>query len=197
MKKRFSMVAYTGSVIYLNYWGRTIFDLDGISHHALLPCLRQHDDLKSVGVIEEVKRGPAGLMAKGYFVETADGQECAALLKQGYPMQASIRVTPEKIEELEKGKKAVVNGLAVEGRLTIVRHASLAEISMVSLGADNRTSVQQIAANLGAGPGSWETDPELRAAFGDNREAFLAYQKGVQAGRVNITTPRVIKATPK
>jgi hypothetical protein len=194
MKRRFSMIAYTGAAVVLPFWGNLVFDINGISHGARLPSLRQHDPLKSVGVIDAIHKSAAELRAEGFFLNSADGLECCSLMEQGYPWQASVCLSPSEVEILEKGEKAMANGVLHEGPAVIFRSSTLAEISFVSLGADSHTSIGvAAAASLPAVTGEWQTNPELRAEFANDFNRFMAFRKGVESGQINICIGRVIK----
>jgi hypothetical protein len=192
--KRFQMRAYSGSWIELGFWGRLIFDIAGISHHTRLPALREHVRDRAVGVIDRLAKTSKELTASGYFLDTPDGAECKSLIEQGYPMQCSIALFPETVEELGKNDSALVNGAMVQGPGLIFRTSHLGEISFCTLGADFGTSVGIAAsASLPGATKEWQENPALRAEFNHNFDAYVAYCKAVEAGQVNICIGRVIK----
>ena len=151
------MLAYTGAVIQLSWWGRVVFDLAGMRLDDKLPALREHDRGRAVGTVDGHTKELSALKAQGYFVSTPDGLEVAGLIKEGFPYQASIGIFPETVEELKEGASAQVNGGEFQGPGVIVRQSYCREISFVSLGADAGTSVAALAASAGGGLGIGNT----------------------------------------
>ena len=161
-ENRFKMnPAYSGGPVFFAFWGKTIFDVQGLYFSAPLPALRQHAPDRGVGVIEKISQQGAALHAEGRFVESSpDGREVAALALEGFPWQASVSIWPEQVEEIREGKTAMVNGQLFEGPGTVVRKGHLREISFAALGADSRTSVTALAASAGPGPHTGDPGPE-------------------------------------
>ena len=149
-KARFLMVAYSGNVIESFWYGRVVFDISGMRLNQTLPALREHDRLKATGVIDTVNKEAGELSAGGYFLEsTPDGREVPALIKEGFPFQASIGAFPEVVEEVKNKAEVSVNGRVFEGPGIVVRKSHIREISFVVLGADEETSA--IAASAAPG----------------------------------------------
>ena len=149
-KNRFMMKAYSGNVIESWFFGRVIFDIAGMRLNAKLPALREHDRLKATGVIDRVNKKAGELSAGGYFLEsTPDGRQVPALIKEGFPFQASIGAFPEVVEEVKNKAEVSVNGRTFEGPGIVVRKSHIREISFVTLGADPETAA--IAASAASG----------------------------------------------
>jgi hypothetical protein len=147
MKKndRFKMSAYTGPVLKNPFWGRFTIDIDGMRlPNGKMPALREHDRFRPTGVIDKKLKDIKALMAEGYFLNTPDGVECRALISEGFPMQASIGVNFEQIEKIAKNETAIVNGDNFIGPGVIARKSYVREISFVSLGADDNTSISNL-----------------------------------------------------
>jgi hypothetical protein len=147
----FEGIAYTGTVIEpAGYFGRVVVDLDGLKvpqQHR--PVLRQHDHEQIVGHTTEVKAGKDGLRVAGVFSgEEQHRKKVVEPAKNGFRWQLSIGGDPQRIERLEEGAKAKVNGREVTGPCDIAREFTLKEISFVALGADGDTSAD-IAAQHG------------------------------------------------
>jgi hypothetical protein len=189
--KRFSMVAYTGTPIKSYFWGELYIDIQGISALSRLPALREHIRDRAVGVVDHLSKS-GQLLAQGYFLDTPDATECKSLMAQGYPWQASVGIFPETVEELKKGEQALVNGAKVEGPAAIFRTSHLGEISFVSLGADNQTSIS-VAASAQAARSEWDQSQELRTSFNHNFAAYAAFKRAEQAGLVTIVTGKTVK----
>lgn len=144
---RFKMLAYSGAEIKSGWWGKMAIDVAGIRADARLPALREHMRERPVGVVDRTTKAGPQLLAEGYFLDVRDGRECKGLIAAGYPMQASVGIHAESIEEVKDGSKATVNGRTFTGPGVIWRQSHVREISFVSLGADAGTSVS-IAASL-------------------------------------------------
>ena len=141
-KARFTMIANSGGVIPNHpHWGNFAIDFDGLKiAKQKLPALRDHSSQRIVGHTEKIQVTDQGLVAEGVFANTPDGNEVSAMLAEGYPWQASVYVPPKKIERLEEGETAEVNGHHIEGPGHIFRESHLREVTFTSLGADENTS---------------------------------------------------------
>jgi hypothetical protein len=147
--KRFKMVGYAGSTINLPFWGAIKFDVAGMTMKPRLPVLREHKRDRAVGVLDKLSKETCRLVGEGFFVDSPDGREIQDLLRQGFPMQASVGISIRLIEEVKKGASALVNGETFQGPGVIVRQSEILEISAVTLGADGKTSVDFLAASRG------------------------------------------------
>lgn len=146
MADRFKMRAYTGPVLKNAFWGRFTIDISGIrTPQGKMPALREHNRLRAVGVLDKKSKSLKALVAEGYFLNSSDGRECKALLGEGFPMQASIGVNFEKVEKLDDGETVSVNGGSFTGPGVVVRQSYVREISFVSLGADDNTSISNLS----------------------------------------------------
>lgn len=145
----FKMVAYTGGVMNLSgFYSPVIVDLSGVkASNASIAILRDHDPGRVVGHTSKVEIGKQIDVEGTVSGAGADAQEVAQASKNGFPWQASIGASPDRIEILAEGKTAVVNGIAVTGPLNIVRASTLYEVSFVAIGADTNTSAS-VAANF-------------------------------------------------
>lgn len=199
-KNRFNMLAHTGPVLKSFFWGRFVVDISGIRtpRGKKMAALREHNPLRAVGVIDGISKQPKALNAEGFFVSSKDGKECLALIEQGFPMQSSISIEFDQIEEVKDQETVSVNGGFFSGPGVVVRESNLREISMCSLGADDQTSVSSLnATNVITRPDEnqraddhvtlqWDTSPELRHEFDGNFEAYQSYLSAVSAGRVRV-----------
>lgn len=147
---RFSILAYTGKVIDLGYWGRFVIDLSGITTKSKFPILREHRRDRIVGTADKAEAADNGFMVAGNFSKvTGDAKEVLALAREGYPWQASIGVRAKKILKVEKGQTHQVNGQAVEGPIDVWMSSEVFETSFVSLGADDETAAIAMSAEPG------------------------------------------------
>ncbi|OHB50504.1 MAG: hypothetical protein A2Y10_18065 [Planctomycetes bacterium GWF2_41_51] len=149
--RTFNMVAYTGGQMRVMGWyDPVVVDLFGLKVNSQSkPIFFGHEqDLDSlVGQTDLIKVEAGQLIASGDILGESDRvKQILSLADKGFKWQASIGARAEKSERLAEDQTAKVNGRQVTGPATIVRKATLGEISFVMLGADDQTSAQ-IAAN--------------------------------------------------
>lgn len=139
--RKFSGVAYTGDPIVRHpYWGTVIFDLSMMKLPPKLPALRDHDNECIAGYASESTIGNEGLTVAGVLSSvTDDGKEVAGLSDEGFPWQMSVRIEPERIEEVLAGSTTIVNGRSVQGPCYIFRESTILEVSFTATGWDRGT----------------------------------------------------------
>ncbi len=96
----FTMLAYTGAVIGQG-WGQTIVELSGMTFPQVIPILADHDSSRPVGHSTKITMTDKGLEIQG--VISGDPQDesvrrIVAMGKNGFPWQASIGASIEKVE---------------------------------------------------------------------------------------------------
>jgi hypothetical protein len=141
----FQMNAYTGAAMRLEGFFRpVIIDLAGMRIPSKrLPILRGHDPERIVAHTDEVEASAQRLRVKGLMSGVGvHAQEVLQLADNGFPWQASVGASVEKMEYVDAGGSAKVNGRNVEGPLVVARQSTLREISFVPLGADPGTSAK-------------------------------------------------------
>ena len=148
--KKFSGVAYTGGAMLANYSLPVAIDLSGLKASGdQIPALKDHDPTQIVGH-QAVEITAQRIKVSGVVSGVGQAaQEVAALSAHGYPWQMSVGVFPTKVERVEVGDRANVNGRAIDGPAYIVRAGVLREVSFVAIGADGNTSAA-VAATLAA-----------------------------------------------
>jgi hypothetical protein len=144
--RRFNMVAYTGGMMHVGGWyDPVVVDLKGltISAQAKPIFLGHEQDIDClIGQTDSIKIASNQLIATGDILgESDEVKKVLALADKGFKWQASIGARAEKSEVLAEGQAAKVNGREVAGPATVVRKATLGEISFVMLGADQNTEV--------------------------------------------------------
>lgn len=208
-------VAYTGAVLH-SFFGDVIADLDGLAPINARGIALLYGHYRPVGVVKSISKTDKGLEYSGEMVRGLEqSDEIAALAKNGFPWQLSIRAEPDVIEEIGEKATAQVNGQTVTGPISIFRQWRMPEISIVELGMDGDTEAT-IAAHAGGGarrrvllasPASRDdmadtdtataptTVEELRASSPDLVAAIEAeaHTNGVSAERARIT--EIIEAT--
>lgn len=146
-KPRLRIVANSGQPFPHWYFGKIAIDLDGIKlNKGRLPVLLDHRTDQIVGftssIMKDIKAG--GLVAEAVLV---DGTEAAdkvrKLAEQNYPWQASIYIPVTRLEELDTGATAEVNGYTFTGPGVIFRESVLREVTVTALGADEQTSAER------------------------------------------------------
>ena len=143
----FTIEANSGEVFEHWLFGPTVVNLKSLQFEKTkFSALREHDKFKIVGFTTSQKTKKTGLLFEGLFSEvTADGVEVAGLLAEGQPWEASIFAPPQRIERLEVGAKAKVNGKTLKGPLTIWHDGIMKEVSFAVHGADSKTSAAMLS----------------------------------------------------
>ena len=140
---RFEMTAYTGGqMMVAGFRGPIVVDLDGMQIPAkAIPIRLQHDVSRGIGHTDAVSKDGGQLVASGIVSRrTVDALEVVESGVNGFPWQASIGASADRLEVIKAGQPVSVNGQDFVGPLTVVRESKLSEISFVDLGADGATS---------------------------------------------------------
>jgi hypothetical protein len=143
-----TITALSGEPVESWYWGRCLHDLAGMQvAKPALPLDYCHDDGDVVGFCDKFDVASGKLVASGQltpFERDDRASEIAFKADAGVPWEASIFFDPRsmKIEVLDCGQLATVNGKQVEGPLTIFRQWSLRGIAICPYGMDAFTSSQ-------------------------------------------------------
>lgn len=142
----FHMVAYTGQVIDLGFFGRYVFDVSGMKAKSKIPILREHKRDRVVGWSTHSQVEGKNFLVSGKFSgSTRDAKEILALSREGYPWQCSVGISPVKIKRLEDKEAMDVNGMTVSGPIEVWLQSNVGEVSFVSLGADDETAAIAMA----------------------------------------------------
>ena len=170
--RKFKINAYNGGPMSLAgfYWP-VVVDLAGLSiTDKSRPILRDHDPGRIVGHSETITNNGKRLTVTGAASAANEhSREVEASADNGFPWQASIGASGEKMVFLDKGEKQTVNGKEVTGPVYIARKAKLKEVSFVALGADDSTRVKMVAA------ASCGMESEIRAEIGRLTKAGKTY----------------------
>lgn len=147
--RKFKMRAYNGGPMRLTgFFHPVVVDLAGLkSDGAKRPILRDHNPAQIVGHSDEITNQGRRLTVAGTISgANPHAQEVAASADAGFPWNASIGATAEKMVFLDRGEKQTVNGQQITGPVFIARKAKLKEISFVAIGADDTTRARMTAA---------------------------------------------------
>ena len=147
----FSMVARTGRAVAHPYWGSVVHDFSGMrtpGNRERVAIDFNHDANIIIGYANRLKTETGDLIAKGALTPTDFNQkatEIIGLARQGVPFQASISFGGGdglKVERLEEGQVAEVNGTEFSGPGSIIREWTLTGIAVTPAGHDSNTSVE-------------------------------------------------------
>lgn len=147
-------VLYTGQPFTGHwYWGTVYLDVAGFRPQRQdINALLEHDRTRVVGSTSKLTGAGGQIVAEGPFLmgtaeEEPDANMVRRRLAQRHPYQMSGRWQPVRVEEVEDGGKATVNGAQVQGPCAIFREFRLAEASFVTMGWDSMTAA--VAASEG------------------------------------------------
>jgi hypothetical protein len=146
--RRFTMTAYTGNVMQLAGWRYpVVVDLAGLRiSKKSRPILKDHNTAQIVGHTDDIRVTDTALEVAGVISGAgASAQEVIATSENGFPWQASLGATAEKVVFIGEGRTASANGREFAGPLYIARKSVLGEVSFVALGADDETSAHVAA----------------------------------------------------
>lgn len=140
--KSFMITAYTGQLLDLGWFGKLVFDVQGMQAKEKFPVLREHKRDRVVGIGTRSWRDEKRFYMGGDFVpSTRDGREVLDLAEKGFPWQASVGIWPKKVKVLDDEKESmVVNGQEIRGPAEVWLESLVGEVSFVSLGADDQTA---------------------------------------------------------
>jgi hypothetical protein len=200
--KRFSMTAYTGAAMQVAYYQHpVVIDLAGMKIKAARkPILRDHNPAQIVGHTDAVRvtDGPTqSLQVTGVISGTGPAaREVVDLAANGFPWQASVGASVDRIEFVERGQSVNVNGRSFFGPLYVARATELGEVSFVPIGADNNTTANVAAIQHKTGV-NMEFEKYLQAAgfdpdqLTDTQRAYLhaAFQAGNAKTSAPVATP--------
>lgn len=139
---RFTMVAYTGVPMRVGMELPVVVDLQGINTGSKSrPILKDHRTSLHVGHTTAIVNDGKSLKAEGVISSTSQAaKEVADSGRNGFPWQASITCSIQRLERIAKGRSVDVNGRNIQGPVFVARESTLKEISFVALGADDDTT---------------------------------------------------------
>jgi len=148
--RRFDMLANTGDVMELGFFGRIVVDMDGLKiPKGSLPILQQHDPNLRAGFSASVEKGGGNLRIKGELLDNEVGAAIARDADQGFPWQASIGFRISEAEFVDDDEKREVNGKKLSGPLLVATKSRLLESSFTPNGADSKTAVVVLSEDEG------------------------------------------------
>jgi hypothetical protein len=154
--RKFSMTAYTGGAMRLGGWPYpVVVDLAGMRvTRKSRPILKDHDRASIVGHTDDIMVGDKTLSVAGVISGVGStAQEVIATSENGFPWQASLGASADKIVFIPEGKSATANEREFKGPIYIARKSTLGEVSFVALGADDDTEARVAASQIQDGDG--------------------------------------------
>lgn len=140
-------VAYSGGPMQ-QWWSNTpvYIDLAGLAIRAQIPLLYNHynSPTSRLGVLTASIADNA-LKIVGGIDPDAEGAKKLIAAGKKIPWQLSVGAQIEKLERVDSGESATVNGRTVTGPVVIARKATLTETSIVAVGADAQTHLNILA----------------------------------------------------
>ncbi|MCM2370681.1 Mu-like prophage major head subunit gpT family protein [Aporhodopirellula aestuarii] len=161
--RKFSMTAYTGGAMRLGGWPYpVVVDLAGMRvTRKSRPILKDHDRGSIVGHTDDIAITDKSLEVAGVISGVgATAQEVIATSENGFPWQASLGASADKVVFIPEGKTANANGREFKGPVYVARKSTLGEVSFVALGADDDTEARVAAGNYAEGDDPGDTDEE-------------------------------------
>ncbi|MCP4892378.1 MAG: hypothetical protein GY911_01005 [Actinomycetales bacterium] len=146
--RKFSMTAYTGGAMQLGGWPHpVVVDLAGMRvTRKSRPILKDHDRGSIVGHTDDIAITDKSLEVAGVISGVgATAQEVIATSENGFPWQASLGASADKVVFIPDGKSAEANGRDFQGPVYVARKSTLGEVSFVALGADDDTEARVAA----------------------------------------------------
>lgn len=149
---KFTMTAYTGVAMHLyGFYYPVVVDLESMHKPSKsVPVLRNHDDNRIAGHTDTIEVSAQRIKATGVLSGLPEHtDEIIANAKNQFPWQCSIGASADKYERYEKGEEVKVNGRVWKGPVVVARGATLREISILPMGADNATAASVAAFHFG------------------------------------------------
>lgn len=144
--RKFTGVVYSGSVVRNHgFWDAVIIDVDSTEAPNKLPVLMEHDRSKRAGFAMIALDNHQIRISDGTLLNNENGRAVAEESDAGFPWQLSMHVSPGRLEELEPGVKATVNGNEITGPVTVFRNNRIREVSFTPTGADDKTSAAALS----------------------------------------------------
>ncbi len=174
-KRTLSGIAYAGGVITdHSYFNRVVFDLATTTIETPLPLLCNHDRNCVVGVITEASTLGQISISSNLFTSIDDeADEIAAKADAGMPWQLSVGIFPGEISEIQAGVEVFINGQSMIGPLTLFKNNRVREVSVVALGADDKTRASVFSAHKSNQPIK-EDSPMAETTEHDDSKAVIA-----------------------
>lgn len=199
--RSFTSTIYTGGPVQVAGWDLpVVIDLAGLKTSKVLVANLDHKQNQRVGNFNVTNDGEKLIAAGKASAATPYREEVINSADEGYQWQTSVEVKPHRVEELAKGKTAMVNGQRVEGPAYITRTGTLKGFAFVSHGADDNTTATIAASAASSNNKGMKMKAEVKEwaeAMGIDIEAATPEQLEVIEANYNgkVKKPRTIQAS--
>jgi len=162
--------AYSGGMLRVSgYYAPVVVDCEGL-HATKVAILKNHDTTLIVGqgeaTITATDVDIAGIITGDITDKSTAAGDVVLQSRNGFVWQASIGVSPERVEWVEQDATAKANRRQWKGPLYIIRAGRLGETSLLAVGADETASAK-IAAHAAH---SWKGEIDMN--FDDYVRSF-------------------------
>jgi hypothetical protein len=145
-KFKVKIVARSANAVSVPFMGPVMHDFAGMTCKPKFPIDYNHDEI--IGAGEVGGSTDDGAVINGELIPFKSDDRASKVIhdiKNGIPYEASIYFPPStpddlKIEELEAGQTAEVNGQKVNGPMTIIRKWCLRGVAVTPYGMDSSTA---------------------------------------------------------
>lgn len=136
--RRFSGIANSGKPF--TYQGRrAVIDMASLTLADKVPALLLHDRNQRVG-FGKLSIKDHALLIDGQLLNNTNAQSIISDAKAGFPWQMSAHVDAPDSYELAENESATVNGQTITHPCTILKNATVREVSFTPTGVDSHTS---------------------------------------------------------
>jgi hypothetical protein len=144
--RRLFIVGYTGGPMRVEGMGRIVVDLSGLELPNSIPVLADHDaTLKGVVGAGNPTTDGRQLLVSATLADTPAAATVLSIIESGVELQASLGAEPLEHEPVEEEETVQVNGQTLTGPFSLITRAKLKEMTVLPLGADDKTSVSLAA----------------------------------------------------
>lgn len=178
---RFSGTAYSGGLV--PDYG-VVIDMASTTYNAKLPLLDSHARWDIVGVIEQAATRDFQMQVSGNLFSDMPGssaERIAQLAQRGVPFEMSVGLYAFRREFVPAGETVKVNGQTFNGPVNVLRNGQVREVSIVTLGADPRTTSKFF--DLVDGDPSMKTIEQLTAEVAELTAKTAGHAAALDAAR--------------
>lgn len=140
LPSRFAGTAYSGGLV--PDYG-VVIDMATTTYNEKLPLLDSHSRWDIVGVIDQAATQDFQMQVAGKLFSDMAGssaERIANLAARGVPFEMSVGLYAFRREFVPAGQSIKVNNQTFQGPINVLRNGQVREVSIVTLGADPRTS---------------------------------------------------------
>jgi len=184
---QFAGTAYSGGLV--PDYG-VVIDMATTTYNAKLPLLDSHSRWDIVGVIEQASTRDYQMQVAGKLFSDMPGssaERIAQLAQRGVPYEMSVGLYAFTREFIPAGKSVPVNGQTFNGPVYVLRNGQVREVSIVTLGADPRTTSKFFDLSTGD-PCMNTTSEQLAAQVAELTAQVAGHAAALAAARADGAT---------